>query len=837
MEFLRALCLLCLAQSVRGETTVDENIYNKFSEATTPDYNIYYDENIHASLPKEGFVILPKPFEETNPDRVEAGELFDKDIMLTEAQWRDLSLRKGLAYESSRWPEGVDGYPRVPYRFADDEVSQAAVRAGIAHWEQHTCIRFEQTTNINQPHLKFQKDIGCWSYVGYLSGYTTGQGISIGDGCSSLGIVVHEIGHAIGFYHEQSRSDRNDSIHVNEENIIDGKEGNFGREPHHRLDSKGIPYDYTSIMHYGGFGFSKNEHLTIATVDPRNQELIGRSGGLSHRDKHLANLMYGCIDKWLEVCGMSRDPCQNGGYTGANCTCVCPQGTSGSSCEINEQDYFASQRSNCSVLITSPGTITSPNYPNNYPYGLVCAKWILAPECSLPRVTFNAFRLTYCRDRLEIRTNNRYDGNFYCGTSIAPGTAFTSTTNELILMFYTRTNYQTGWSANVTFVDDPNCSLTTLPPITQAPTTLPQTTQAPTFLPPTTQIPTTLPQTTQAPTTLPPTTQAPTTLPPTTEAPTTLPPTTEAPTTLPPTTEAPTTLTPTTEAPTTLPPTTEAPTTLPPTTQAPTTLPPTTVAPTTLPPTTQTLTTLPPTTMPPTTLQPVPNCSILSTSAGVTWLSPHFGYENYPNNFMCGLTEHADSPYMTAFKINTLQLQRKKHRQCVDFIGIQIPYSRTLKLCGTKRGTVLVPNRNLNISFVTDNSVTDVGFSISITWRQSKCHRIIELTDSSAMGIITSPRFPKKYTKHTVCEWWIVAPEGKRIQLEFTRISLRDRNCLNSYIVIDKSGQATYWRENSSLLCAAHRTATVVSIGRAVNVAFAGGRKRSWGFSAQYTVV
>lgn len=45
-------------------------------------------------------------------------------------------------------------------------------------------------------------------------------------------------------------------------------------------------------------------------------------------------------DKWLEACGMSRDPCQNGGYTGANCTCVCPQGTSGSSCEINEQDYF-----------------------------------------------------------------------------------------------------------------------------------------------------------------------------------------------------------------------------------------------------------------------------------------------------------------------------------------------------------------------------------------------------------------------------------------------------------------------------------------------------------------
>ena len=42
-------------------------------------------------------------------------------------------------------------------------------------------------------------------------------------------------------------------------------------------------------------GFSKNGRLTIATVDPRNQELIGRRNGLSHRDTHLANLMYGCI--------------------------------------------------------------------------------------------------------------------------------------------------------------------------------------------------------------------------------------------------------------------------------------------------------------------------------------------------------------------------------------------------------------------------------------------------------------------------------------------------------------------------------------------------------------
>nr|XP_027225497.1 blastula protease 10-like [Penaeus vannamei] len=680
-------------------------------DSTEPHFVLNRNMRERRSIPKEGFTIL-----ETNPDRVEAGQLFDKDMLLTEAQWRDLALRKGLASQNYRWPESGDGFPHVPYRFADANVDQVAVKAGIAHWEQHTCLKFDLTTNENQPHLKFQNRL------------------------LVLGTVAHEIGHAIGFYHEQSRPDRDDSIHINEENIVDGRENNFAKKSDSLVDSQGIPYDYSSDMHYSGFdtwvdfllhesdgnltmysnqepftpqGFSKNGRLTIATVDPRNQELIGRRDGLSHRDTHLANL----IQVEAGVC-MDSDPCQNGGYTGANCACVCPQGTSGSSCETLEEDYFASQRSDCSARITSPGTVTSPNYPSNYPYGVVCAKWVVAPECKLPRVTFTAFRLSDCWDNLEIRTSNRYDGDFYCGTSIAPGTSFTSTTNELILMFYTRTNSETGWSADVTFIDDPNCS----------------------------------PATTQPPTTQPPTTQ-------------------------------------------------------------------------------------PPTTQPPTTPQPSPRCSLLSASNGVTWLSPNFGFENYPNDFTCGLKGTAGSPYMTTFKINSFQLQKKKLKKCVDFVGIQIPYNRTVKLCGARKGSIFVPNLNLEANFVTDNAVTDVGFNVSITWQKTECHRVIELSDDSATGVIQSPRFPENYPKNSVCEWWIVAPEGKRIQLEFTQINIRDKKCLNAYIAVDRSGKASYLRDDSSLLCAAHKSADVLSDGNTVNVAFAGGRRRSRGFSARYTVV
>lgn len=52
----------------------------------------------------------------------------------------------------------------------------------------------------------------CCSYVGRKSNGP--QAISIGKNCDKFGIVVHELGHVIGFWHEHTRLDRDQHVDI-----------------------------------------------------------------------------------------------------------------------------------------------------------------------------------------------------------------------------------------------------------------------------------------------------------------------------------------------------------------------------------------------------------------------------------------------------------------------------------------------------------------------------------------------------------------------------------------------------------------------------------------------
>lgn len=219
--------------------------------------------------------------------------IFEGDIALgtvdqIEAVSRDPEVRKlvpeGIAIpgEQYRWPGG-----RIPYRIDPDLPHPERVTEAIAHWQARTKIRFIplDSSNLNQfpDRVFFTAQDGCWSHVGRQG---REQVISIGDDCS-LGNAIHEIGHAAGLWHEQSREDRDQYVTINRQNIIPGMEHNFDQ---HITDGDDIgPYDYGSIMHYPATAFSKNGQPTIVA---KNGAPIGQRQGLSPVDVEAVKTLY-----------------------------------------------------------------------------------------------------------------------------------------------------------------------------------------------------------------------------------------------------------------------------------------------------------------------------------------------------------------------------------------------------------------------------------------------------------------------------------------------------------------------------------------------------------------
>ena len=87
-----------------------------------------------------------------------------------------------------------------------------------------------------------------------------------GYGCVSLGTVVHEMLHATGFWHEQSRPDRDDHVRIIWQNIVAGMEDNFARYSRAEVSTLSLPYDTASVMHYSSKAFSSNGQLTISPI-------------------------------------------------------------------------------------------------------------------------------------------------------------------------------------------------------------------------------------------------------------------------------------------------------------------------------------------------------------------------------------------------------------------------------------------------------------------------------------------------------------------------------------------------------------------------------------------
>ena len=116
-----------------------------------------------------------------------------------------------------------------------------------------------------------------------------------GYGCMRLGTVIHEMLHAAGFWHEQSRPDRNENVRIHWQNILSGYDDNFARYSRAEVTTLSLPYDTGSVMHYESTAFTKNGKPTIQSI--KSYKKLGQRDGLSQLDIQKLNKLYSCGDK------------------------------------------------------------------------------------------------------------------------------------------------------------------------------------------------------------------------------------------------------------------------------------------------------------------------------------------------------------------------------------------------------------------------------------------------------------------------------------------------------------------------------------------------------------
>ena len=190
---------------------------------------------------------------------------------------------------SQRWTNGIVGYV-----IEGNVTNPQRVLDAIAHIESRVDgIDLQPRTNhSNYIIFRGMTASGCTSPVGKVGG---GQVVGLNDSCS-MGQVVHEIGHALGMRHEQSRCDRDSYITIHWNNIIDDDDVRAQFNKHCTASDDIGPYDLGSIMHYRYNDYGKPSGmlgLAMTTITALSGASVpGQRDSLSMVDRYTINVMY-----------------------------------------------------------------------------------------------------------------------------------------------------------------------------------------------------------------------------------------------------------------------------------------------------------------------------------------------------------------------------------------------------------------------------------------------------------------------------------------------------------------------------------------------------------------
>ncbi|TSR16002.1 Meprin A subunit beta [Bagarius yarrelli] len=219
-------------------------------------------------------------------------ELFEGDILYDKKQGRN-----SIIGDEYLWPT------TVPYYFEDDLDINAkgVILKAFEQYRLKTCIDYKPWSGETN-YISVFKGNGCFSSVG--NQHVGKQILSIGAGCDRIATIEHEFLHALGFWHEQSRADRDDYVTIMWDRIQTGKEHNFNKYNDIISSSLNVPYDYGSMMHYSKNSFRNGTEPTIVTNIPAFSDVIGQRMEFSDSDLLKLNRLYNCTrtTTFLDTC-------------------------------------------------------------------------------------------------------------------------------------------------------------------------------------------------------------------------------------------------------------------------------------------------------------------------------------------------------------------------------------------------------------------------------------------------------------------------------------------------------------------------------------------------------
>jgi hypothetical protein len=201
---------------------------------------------------------------------VEHGKaIFQGDIVLEKVETIDPQRPLpsfGIDYSQYLWLKTGNQY-QIPYVIASGSGDLTNLNTAITQFNNtFSNIQFVAYTGQTD-YVSFYFDPNnlsgeCEAIVGRAGGE---QQVG-GSAACVVGTILHEMGHTVGLWHEQSRPDRNTYVSVNYDNLIKGSISNFNQIYDNGQET--TLFDYASIMEYPAFSFSRNGGPAIESIPP-----------------------------------------------------------------------------------------------------------------------------------------------------------------------------------------------------------------------------------------------------------------------------------------------------------------------------------------------------------------------------------------------------------------------------------------------------------------------------------------------------------------------------------------------------------------------------------------